>query len=85
LVYKTAWQHDNGISIRNTSAMTKLYCARSACEVIDDALQIMGGIGYTNDCRISRLWRDARNARIGGGTDEIMYHVAGRGLLKEMR
>ena len=29
LVYKTAWQHDNGISIRNTSAMTKLYCARS--------------------------------------------------------
>ncbi len=84
LVYKTAWEHDNGISIRNTSAMTKLYCAQSACEVIDDALQIMGGIGYTNDCRISRMWRDARNARIGGGTDEIMYHVAGRGLLKEI-
>lgn len=82
LVYKCAWEHDNGIAIRNSSAMTKLYCARSACEVIDDALQIMGGIGYTNDCRISRLWRDARNARIGGGTDEIMYHVAGRGLLK---
>lgn len=85
LVYKTAWEHDNGISIRNSSAMTKLYCAQSACEVIDDALQIMGGLGYTNDCRISRLWRDARNARIGGGTDEIMYHVAGRGILKELK
>lgn len=85
LVYKTAWEHDNGIPIRNSSAMAKLYCARSACEVIDDALQIMGGIGYTNECRISRLWRDARNARIGGGTDEIMYHVAGRGILKELK
>lgn len=85
LVYKTAWEHDNGISIRNSSAMTKLYCAQSACEVIDDALQIMGGLGYTNDCRISRLWRDARNARIGGGTDEIMYHVAGRGILRELK
>ena len=44
----------------------------------------MGGIGYTNDCKISRLWRDARVYRIMAGTDEIMYHVAGRALVKEM-
>lgn len=84
LVYQCAWEKDNGISIRNTSALCKLYCAQAGNEVIDDALQIMGGIGYTNDCRISRLWRDARNYRIGGGTDEIMIHIAGRGLLKEI-
>ncbi len=85
LVYKCAWMHDSGLPIRNESAMAKLYCAQAANEVIDDALQIMGGIGYTNDCRIQRLWRDTRNVRIGGGTDEIMYHVAGRGLLKELK
>ncbi len=84
-VYKCAWMHDNGCPIRNESAMAKLYCAQAANEVIDDALQIMGGIGYTNDCRIQRLWRDTRVSRIGGGTDEIMYHVAGRGLLKELK
>ncbi len=83
LCYECAWKKDNGISIRNESALCKLYCAQAANEVIDDALQIMGGLGYTNDCRISRLWRDARNYRIGGGTDEIMIHIAGRGLLKE--
>jgi len=84
LVYQCAWEKDNGISIRNTSALCKLYCAQAGNQVIDDALQIMGGLGYTNDCRISRLWRDARNYRIGGGTDEIMIHIAGRGLLKEI-
>lgn len=84
LCYECAWKKDNGISIRNDSALCKLYCAQAANEVIDDALQIMGGIGYTQDCRISRLWRDARNYRIGGGTDEIMIHIAGRGLLKEI-
>ena len=83
LCYECAWTKDNGISIRNESALCKLYCAQAANEVIDDALQIMGGLGYTIDCRISRLWRDARNYRIGGGTDEIMIHIAGRGLLKE--
>jgi alkylation response protein AidB-like acyl-CoA dehydrogenase len=84
LCYQCAWEKDQGISIRNASALCKLYCAQAGNEVIDDALQIMGGIGYTQDCRISRLWRDARNYRIGGGTDEIMIHIAGRGLLKEI-
>ena len=64
------------------SAVAKLYCGRSAFEVIDTALQVMGGIGYTNDCRISRLWRDQRVYRIGAGTDEIMIHIAGRAIQK---
>ena len=84
LCYQCAWEKDQGISIRNASALCKLYCAQAGNEVIDDALQIMGGLGYTQDCRISRLWRDARNYRIGGGTDEIMIHIAGRGLLREV-
>ena len=54
-------------------------------EVIDDAIQIMGGLGYTNDARVSRLWRDVRCERIGGGTDEIMIYIAGRQILKAFR
>ena len=46
-------------------------------------MQIMGGIGYTHDCRISRLWRDQRVYRIMAGTEEIMVHTAGRALIKE--
>lgn len=81
-VCQVAWEDDNGISLRQSAALCKLYCSRAAFEVIDDAMQIMGGIGYTDDNRISRLWRDIRVSRIGGGTDEIMTHIAGRQILK---
>jgi len=84
MIYKCACQKMDGKSIATEAAMAKLYVARAACEVIDDALQCMGGIGYTNDCLIARLWRDVRVHRIWAGTDEIMIHVAGRALIKEM-
>ncbi len=85
LLYKAAWQLDQGIDDRILPNAAKYYCTRSSFEVIDDAMQIMGGIGYTDDCRISRLWRDARSMRFTGGTDEIMVHVAGRGVLKQFK
>ena len=56
---------------------------QAAFEVIDDAMQIMGGIGYCHDCTISRLWRDQRVYRIMAGTEEIMVHTAGRALVKQ--
>mgnify|MGYP002226855302 CR=1 FL=1 len=42
-----------------------------------------GGLGYTDEARVSRFWRDVRCERIGGGTDEIMIYVAGRQILKD--
>lgn len=85
LVYKTAWKIDNGLPVQIDSALAKLFCAQEANRIIDDCMQIMGGIGYTTDCRISRLWLDARVQRIGGGTDEVMIHIAGRSILKEYK
>lgn len=84
-IYKAAWMDEQGMSMRKYSAMCKLYCANASQEVVDDAMQIMGGIGYMDDCRVSRLWRDARLNRIGGGTDQIMVHIAGREILKEFK
>ena len=46
-------------------------------------MQVMGGVGYTEDVRISRLWRDVRITRMAGGTDEIMVYIAARQILKE--
>ena len=83
LLYKTAWKKDNGESIMIDSSLVKRYTGQAAFEVIDDAMQIMGGIGYTHDCRISRLSRDQRVYRIMAGTEEIMVHTAGRALIKE--
>lgn len=82
LVLKNAWMADQKMSLRSSAALCKLYCARTALEVIDEAMQIMGGLGYTDDARVSRFWRDVRCERIGGGTDEIMIYIAGREILK---
>lgn len=82
MCYYTAWRKDNGMSIRLESGLAKYYCTRAGFEVVDDAMQIMGGIGYTEDCRISRIWRDIRMMRIGGGTDQIMVHTTSRQILK---
>lgn len=85
MLYKTAWKKDQGESISVDSSLLKRYTGQAAYEVIDDAMQIMGGIGYVNDCRISRLWRDQRVYRIMAGTEEIMVHTAGRALVKELQ
>lgn len=85
LILKNAWMADQGQSLRSSAALAKLFCARTAMEVIDDAMQVMGGIGYTDDARVSRFWRDVRCERIGGGTDEIMIYVAGRQILKDYK
>ncbi|HIT51583.1 MAG TPA: acyl-CoA dehydrogenase family protein [Candidatus Aveggerthella excrementigallinarum] len=84
-LYKTMWEIDNGISVRTNSALLKKYCVQSSFEVCDDAMQIMGGIGYMEDVRVSRLWLDARGSRFGGGADDIMVHIAGRQLVKQYR
>ena len=83
MLYKTAWKKMNGESIMIDSSLVKRYTGQAAFEVIDDAMQIMGGIGYTHDCRLSRLWRDQRVYRIMAVTEEIMVHTAGRALIKE--
>ena len=50
------------------------------CEVADDAIQIHGGYGYMREYHVERALRDARLGPIGGGTDEVMKEIVGRGL-----
>jgi alkylation response protein AidB-like acyl-CoA dehydrogenase len=84
-IYKIAWMMDSGQPVRTEHALCKLYVAQASFEVIDDAMQLLGGLGYMMAHRVQRLWRDIRLMRIGGGTDEIMYNIAGPQLLKQFR
>lgn len=59
-----------------TVALMKRYIPRSATKVADSAMQILGGKGYTEPCRISHLWQDCRGNQIAVGTDEIMVYIA---------
>lgn len=83
MLYMCAWQHDNGESIRLASALAKRYICKTATEVCSDAMQIMGGIGYTTETRVSRCWQDSRGWQFAGGTNEVMVHIAGRQIIKK--
>jgi alkylation response protein AidB-like acyl-CoA dehydrogenase len=82
-LYRTCWKLDNGIPVNNDAAMLKRYGAPALTDVCSRALQLMGGLGFTDQTRVSRLMLDCRGFQIGGGTVEIMVHISGRGILKE--
>jgi alkylation response protein AidB-like acyl-CoA dehydrogenase len=74
-VYQTAKQWDDGEYPVREISQAKLLATQVACEVADDAIQILGGHGYMSEFPVERAWRDARLARIGAGTDEIMKEI----------
>ncbi len=83
MLYHTLWKMDQGESIRIDSALLKRYGAQSCVQVASEAIQIFGGLGYTEDIREGRIWADLRGMEIAGGTDEIMVYIAGRQLAKK--
>jgi len=82
-VLRTAWMLDQDVPLKSQGALCKRYSAMAAFEVADEAMQVFGGVGVTVGTRVSRLWRDIRGHRFGGGTDEIMVHIAGRQIVKD--
>jgi len=75
LVYQTAKQWEDGAYPVREISQSKLLATQVACEVADEAIQILGGHGYMSEFPVERAWRDARLARIGAGTDEIMKEI----------
>src|SRR5437764_6659798 len=74
-VYQTARQWNDGEYPVREISQAKLLATQVAVEVADDAIQILGGHGYMREFPVERAWRDARLARIGAGTDEIMKEI----------
>ncbi|BCX80150.1 crotonobetainyl-CoA dehydrogenase [Campylobacter sp. 19-13652] len=84
MIYETAWKMDRGQNVTAESAMCKYYCANAAFSVVDDAMQILGGIGVTGH-RVERFWRDLRVDRLSGGSDEMQILTLGRAVLKKFK
>ena len=78
LVYSAAWSVNAGEYPVREISMAKLLSGQVAWKVVDQALQIFGGYGYSMEIPIQRAWRDTRLIRIGGGTDEVMREIIGR-------
>ncbi len=82
LVYKAAWQKDNGQDYTQSSAMAKLFASQVAMDVTIEALQVHGGYGYVKEYHVERLMRDAKITQIYEGTSEIQKIVISRKILK---
>ncbi|MHA1728028.1 MAG: acyl-CoA dehydrogenase family protein [Promethearchaeota archaeon] len=78
-LYEKAAKNQQNSSL---AAMCKLFIVTTTHKICDEALQIMGGIGYTNKYPIERMLRDVRLHRIGGGTDEIMKYIIQKDIYK---
>ncbi|ELZ26255.1 acyl-CoA dehydrogenase [Halogeometricum pallidum JCM 14848] len=80
LTHKAATRYDAGESVTTESALAKLDASEAAREVAEDAVQVLGGYGYTEDFAPQRFYRDAKLMEIGEGTSEIQHLVIGRQL-----
>ena len=82
LVYQAAWFNDMGkAGLKQKSSMAKLYATEAAQRIVDQALQIHGGLGVVAGTPVERLYRDVRALRIYEGTSEIQKIVIARTLL----
>jgi citronellyl-CoA dehydrogenase len=75
LVYRATELYVAGQDVTQLASMAKLKGGRLTREVADKCLQYWGGMGFTWENPVSRLYRDGRLASIGGGADEVMLSI----------
>jgi len=75
LVYRATELYVAGQDVTALASMAKLKAGRLTREVADKCLQYWGGMGFTWDNTVSRLYRDGRLTSIGGGADEVMLSI----------
>jgi alkylation response protein AidB-like acyl-CoA dehydrogenase len=83
LVYETARAIDDGGDPRREAAMVKCFAPLASARVVDNAIQIHGGIGLTEESGLPYLYAEARISRLAEGSTEVMKMIIARSLLKE--
>jgi alkylation response protein AidB-like acyl-CoA dehydrogenase len=85
VTYKACWNFDQGRLEPMVSSMAKVYAARAAVEVADEAIQLLGGWGYMTDFEVERFYRDAKITEIYEGTREIQKNTIASALLGKLK
>nr|WP_293827352.1 acyl-CoA dehydrogenase family protein [Phascolarctobacterium sp. Marseille-Q4147] len=81
MVQKACWMRDQGMEFSKEAAMAKCYAADTAMQVTTDAVQVMGGYGYTKEYPVEKMMRDAKIMQIYEGTNQIQRLVIANKLL----
>jgi len=83
MTYHATWLMEKGKPFTKQAAMAKLFASELAMKATIQAVQVMGGAGYTDRYPVERMLRDAKVCEIGEGTSEIQKIVIGRHLVEE--
>ena len=81
LVYKAAYLKNNNREMTKEGAMAKYYASEQCVKISTDAVQILGGYGYTKDFDAERYYRDSKLCTIGEGTSEIQKMVISKKII----
>ena len=84
LVYRAAWLKDNGRPHTEAGAKAKLFASEMARRQTAEAIQVLGGYGYTKEFPVERYYRDAKVTEIYEGTSEIQRLVIARSILRDV-
>jgi alkylation response protein AidB-like acyl-CoA dehydrogenase len=79
--YSAAQKMDNGEAVPHEASMAKLFASEMSERVTSEAIQVLGGEGYTRNHTVERHWRDARLTKIFEGTSEIQKRIISDALL----
>ena len=82
MVYRAAWMMDNGQDATVAASMAKYYAAETSIEIVNKALQLFGGYGYSQEYAIERIYRDIRICSIYEGSSQAQQMVISGHLLK---
>jgi alkylation response protein AidB-like acyl-CoA dehydrogenase len=85
LTYKAAWNYDKKRIDPKLTSMAKMFAAKVAVEVADEAIQIFGGYGYITEYEVERFYRDAKITEIYEGTKEIQKNTIASALIGKLK
>ncbi len=85
LTYKAAWNFDQGRIDPKLTSMAKMVAGRTAVEVADEAIQLMGGYGYMLEYEVERYYRDAKICELYEGTKEIQKNTIASALVGKLK
>ncbi|MBU1010752.1 MAG: acyl-CoA dehydrogenase family protein [Bacteroidetes bacterium] len=83
MTWYAAWAYDNGLKVAGKlSAMSKMYASDMGMKITTDAVQVMGGEGYSTEFAVEKMMRDAKLCQIYEGTNQIQRLVISKSILK---
>ena len=85
MVYKAAWNFDQGRIDPKLTSMAKMVAARTAVEVADEAIQLLGGYGYMAEYEVERFYRDAKITELYEGTKEIQKNTIASSVMGKLK